>query len=130
MKELAQRRCSLDGRDRLAMSCSIAGVLDETRLGRKRLTNERSKRWLGKMRCQRRFVGILQCPVMAVQPGNRGLQRQPAVKRGATRVSLREILRTRHMTEDVRKLGLQKRELRHRGLDLGSANLAGVVSQL
>ena len=86
VEELAQAGRRLRGRNRLAVGGGVAGVLDEARLGRKRAADQRLERRFGEMRGERRLVGILQRPVVPVEPLDRGLQRQPAVERRGARV--------------------------------------------
>ena len=114
VEEFAQAGRGLGGGNCLAVRGSVAGVLDEARLDRKRAPDQRLERGLGEMGGERRLVGVLQRPVMPVQPLDRGLQRQPAVERGGARIGMGEIFRPRGVGEDVGEFGLQKGELRHR----------------
>ena len=114
VKELAQTGRALGGRHGLAVNGGVAGVLDEPRLHRKRLPDQRLEARLGEMGGKRRLERVFQGAVMAKQPEHRGLQSEPRVKSRRARIGVRKIFRPLGVGEDVGKFGFEKGELRHR----------------
>ena len=113
VEEFAQAACGLSGRHRFAVRGGVAGVLHEARLDRERAADQRLEARLGEQRGERRVVRVFQRAIVAVEPADGGLQRQPAVERRAARIGMRQGLGPRGMPENVGKFGLQEGELRH-----------------
>ena len=114
MEEFAQAGGRLSGRDRFAMRCGVAGVLDEARLGGERLSDQGPEGRLGKVCRQRRLERVFQGAVVAKKPVDRGFQREPSIERRGTRIGMGETLRPRRMRKDVGEFVFQEGELRHR----------------
>jgi hypothetical protein len=63
---------------------------------------------------QRRLERVFQAAVVAIEPVDRGFQREPAIERRGTRIGMGEILCPRRMRKDVGEFVFQEGELRHR----------------